>query len=229
MKLSNFFKSIALGSILVFSFGCGKDNKSGGYGSFTNLYQDGNSDPNSRYVLEQLNQWYNSNRDASSYQYPDGLYKIEKVKFTQTGSTGGALPPGCKEEKVWIFTMVVCSGGSTPGATTSGEVVSTITTDVRSNDGVVINRKNNEALRNVLSGASGRLVSARSAGSGSFELIFVSSDSSRISSYVINTSFNSAFNPISQTVRNVSTGVVEQIGTRAQLLQIYNGNNPYPY
>lgn len=189
MKLTNIFKLAVVSSILVFAVGCGKDNKSGGYGY--NMQYSNNLSQAGVQAHTQFKQWYES---------PDtgvqaGSYIVRRAK-TGYQSGGASLPPGCERKEVKIFGMVVgytivCKNGS--GSSTSENIRECGVQIIANNNGGNSLKINNPILRKIYSGGYGILVDGTSY-NGVINLVFQQSNG-QMTAFAIDTQYNGAFQP----------------------------------
>ena len=198
------FKSIVCASILVFAIGCGKDNKSGKsngyvnqypnlYNQYPNLYNQG-LNQNQQTVLAKLTSWFNSPTEGTRVLGP---VTIKKIRYVTNSSQN------CIQKEFLGIPYQHCTYDN---AAPQGTEVSS-TPKVLVSDSQIINAKGNVGLNEIFAGSVGTLISATDLTSTVSRLDFLN-QTGEIVSYIIDTSFHSALNPISKTVTS-STRKVE--------------------
>lgn len=216
MKATTIFKTIVLSSIMAFAVGCGKDNKSGnGYGwnmpVINGLGQNGTN------ALATFRQWYeNGSEPGSGY----GTYVLTKTNSSSNGSSSN----NCRQEPIKIFGTTVgyytvCSGaGNNAGSGT--QVQCSVVIQANANNNGVSLKSANPILRKLYTGGAGTLVDGYV--SGNVIVLAFQEQNGAVSSYQIDRTYHSAFQPIaSQT----SAGV-EQVRQIQSAYQIPAGVGP---
>lgn len=182
--MKSLLTSFLCASFLVLAVGCGKDNKSGGNNSYTNLYNTGLGN-DSRIVLDKLTAWYQGVNEGISVTGLRNVVKKELIYNTQ---------PTCEQKKFLGIPYTVCqySGSPTQERELSSQPINLV------QDGRKISEKGNTELNEVFNGSQGTLLSAVDVSSLRSELTFLRSDGVTVT-YVIDRGYHSLVNPIKKS------------------------------
>lgn len=186
--MKSLFSSLLCASLLIFTVGCGKENKSGGgvaVNPYQNLYNSGLSS-NSQAVLQKVTNWYNG---ATEGQAMLGVVNITKTKYDYNTA------PNCEQKTFLGIPYTYCTYSNT---SSSGTVVSTQSGVNLVQDGNLISAKGNAELNGIFSGASGTLIDAIDLSSSVSNLVFLRNDGV-IVSYLIDRNYHSLLNPVKKT------------------------------
>lgn len=195
--MKNTFKFVLLASLLVFAAACGKKNSSGGSGSGSLYSSNIQYSQSSKQAVEDFADWYRSNQEGISQNpaRPDlprvGMFGLDRR--SNTASTG----TGCVEEKVGEFLGIDiykwnCDSADENSGTSTG--VCSVLVQQSSNSLKPLN----PTLKKIFEGKAGTLVDASKNGNV-FKFQFYNQNNGQVVSYIIDTYYHSAFQPMQVT------------------------------
>lgn len=205
--MKNTFKLVLLASLVVFASACGKKNESGGSGSGSLYSSNIQYSQASKQAVEAFADWYRSNQEGISQNpsRPDlprvGLFGLDRR--LNTASTG----TGCTQEIIGEFLGIDlykwnCDAADETSGTSSG--VCSVLVQQSSNTLKPLN----PTLKKIYEGKAGTLVEATKNGNV-FKFQFYNSTTGHVVSYIIDTYYHSAFQPMQVT--NFGTGTMTNV------------------
>ena len=192
--MKSLFSSLLCASLLVFTVGCGKDNKSGSGGgvnppTYQNLYNEGLSS-NQVQVLQKNTQWFQGTSEGLLFS---GSRRVVKKSYTYNTT------PTCTQESFWIINYTKCTYNGSP---TSNETILDGYLNFTQN-GTAITAQGNSELNAVFDGSSGTLMNAVDLDSNKSVLTFLRQDGVEVS-YLIDRAVHSSANPMRKTETSTS-------------------------
>lgn len=207
--MKNTFKLVLLASLVVFASACGKKNESGS-SSGGRLYSSNiQYSQASKQAIESFQDWYRSNTEGISQDprlvqqgYPSvGMFGLDRR--ANAASTG----TGCTQEVIGEFLGIDlyrwnCDAADETSGTSSG--VCSVMVSFNSNT----QKPLNPTLKKIYDGRAGTLIEATKNGNV-YKLQFYNESNGQVISYIIDTYYHSAFQPMQVT--NFGTGTMTNV------------------
>lgn len=183
--MKSLMNGLLFASLLVFSVGCGKENKSGGGNRYANLYNAGLSQT-SQEAMKKVQAWYQGNVEGQAIT---GIVNITKTKYDYSSAQD------CQQKTFLGIPYTYCTYG---GSSQQGTIVSQQSNVNLYLNNSAISSKGNQELNTIFSGQSGTLLNAVDLSQTATQLDFLRGDGV-IVSYIIDRNYHSLLNPVKKT------------------------------